>query len=426
MKCTRCGREFEGNFCPNCGLRPEISAPTCPECGSDHLPGDRFCANCGHCFDAAQPVPYVADGAGGAQPVPPSSPATEKKQSFFTAERLNKAFALSRYLPAALFALFALLLFAFFAAPVAVMPGGELMGETIAAESYGNVYSMMREFPSLTGSMTALIVFAALALALAAVCVAQYFAPPLKGRAFSVRGKTLSLETVLNAAACLMLFLFFLVGCIVCGTVAKEDGGMGAVKAGACPVLLIVFGLIFLVLCAGIPAARHFLPKKFPALQSAAQAERTVRDETRAKQEQERAAYCETHAAPLPPEPVEKPARLRKEPGLKTVESYIRFKRGVWLIFPLLIAFILIPFFWDYPKLSWLFIGLWVLDALFVLLYILFALVFPVKKYSDKKIKHSRGANALGIFWLIAAASVDIIAIVEYIMYPPEKIGEYI
>lgn len=33
------------------------------------------------------------------------------------------------------------------------MPGGEVMGERIPSESYGNVYSMMKDFPSLSGSI---------------------------------------------------------------------------------------------------------------------------------------------------------------------------------------------------------------------------------------------------------------------------------
>lgn len=45
MKCSHCGTESNGNFCPTCGtsLRPG----DCPECGANLVPAARFCTRCG-------------------------------------------------------------------------------------------------------------------------------------------------------------------------------------------------------------------------------------------------------------------------------------------------------------------------------------------------------------------------------------------
>ena len=52
MKCTNCGQEFAGNFCPNCGT-PAPKKEFCPQCGNERPAGARFCARCGHRFAAA-------------------------------------------------------------------------------------------------------------------------------------------------------------------------------------------------------------------------------------------------------------------------------------------------------------------------------------------------------------------------------------
>lgn len=45
MKCSHCGTESDGNFCPTCGtsLRPR----DCSECGANLVPAARFCTRCG-------------------------------------------------------------------------------------------------------------------------------------------------------------------------------------------------------------------------------------------------------------------------------------------------------------------------------------------------------------------------------------------
>lgn len=48
-KCTKCGTEFEGNFCPSCGTPYQVKM-FCPRCGREVAPDQRFCAGCGAQF----------------------------------------------------------------------------------------------------------------------------------------------------------------------------------------------------------------------------------------------------------------------------------------------------------------------------------------------------------------------------------------
>ncbi len=46
-KCTKCGAEFESNFCPECGTPAESGVHRCPWCGAEVAEGKKFCGNCG-------------------------------------------------------------------------------------------------------------------------------------------------------------------------------------------------------------------------------------------------------------------------------------------------------------------------------------------------------------------------------------------
>lgn len=48
-KCFKCGAEFEGNFCPECGAKYE-ETKICPQCGEQLDGSVKFCNHCGHSF----------------------------------------------------------------------------------------------------------------------------------------------------------------------------------------------------------------------------------------------------------------------------------------------------------------------------------------------------------------------------------------
>lgn len=51
MFCQNCGTEYEGNFCPNCGLKNnESQINRCPNCGAERINNSAFCGVCGHNF----------------------------------------------------------------------------------------------------------------------------------------------------------------------------------------------------------------------------------------------------------------------------------------------------------------------------------------------------------------------------------------
>ncbi len=45
-KCSKCGHEFEGKFCPECGEK-FVDDTLCPRCGTKHEPNVKFCPECG-------------------------------------------------------------------------------------------------------------------------------------------------------------------------------------------------------------------------------------------------------------------------------------------------------------------------------------------------------------------------------------------
>lgn len=50
MICKNCGKEFEGNFCPECGMQAGLQYTSCPKCGKERADGEKFCSGCGYCF----------------------------------------------------------------------------------------------------------------------------------------------------------------------------------------------------------------------------------------------------------------------------------------------------------------------------------------------------------------------------------------
>ena len=52
MICNKCGKEFDGKFCPNCGTPVEEQKnKVCPNCGQERVADGKFCVNCGYDFE---------------------------------------------------------------------------------------------------------------------------------------------------------------------------------------------------------------------------------------------------------------------------------------------------------------------------------------------------------------------------------------
>ena len=66
MKCSNCGTEFDGKFCPECGKPAQSTKVSCSNCGTEFE--GNFCPSCGHSAqNTAQPV--------AANTIPPAQPA---------------------------------------------------------------------------------------------------------------------------------------------------------------------------------------------------------------------------------------------------------------------------------------------------------------------------------------------------------------
>ena len=153
-KCKNCGTEFEGNFCPKCGTASE-APKVCPKCNSQLYEGARYCSKCGYDLLGGASV-YAKKSA------PTAHTASVTKVSG-TVQKLLK------YLPTALFALWAVLLWAFYAAPV-------MKGDGFFVQN-ANLYQVVKDemFVDLHPVCYALIAFAAISCAYALVLVILRF-----------------------------------------------------------------------------------------------------------------------------------------------------------------------------------------------------------------------------------------------------------
>lgn len=56
MQCKKCGAQYEGNFCPQCGTPAEEKMRVCPVCGKERGEDERFCKGCGYDFGRETPA----------------------------------------------------------------------------------------------------------------------------------------------------------------------------------------------------------------------------------------------------------------------------------------------------------------------------------------------------------------------------------
>ena len=131
-------------------------------------------------------------------------------------------------------------------------PSIEIMGEKIPAENLGNMYAAysgkILEVP-LKGCAVAALLFAALSLPFAGLYCCC-LAPCVGRKKVDLSFAKVDLVTIFDVASLALYLVFLILGSVAAGMTASADGGLGLIKAGACPVLIIVFSIVFGIVCA--------------------------------------------------------------------------------------------------------------------------------------------------------------------------------
>lgn len=234
-KCTNCGHEFEGNFCPNCGAKYE----------GEHIGAMEA--------DVSQPV----------QPVQPAQPAAQHTQA---PKIVKKLYAHMPKLISVLFAVFAVLMLICFAGGVQKSDLGEEFGGTpesvysyISSSDASAEEELEEEFSAFAAAddedsfgedsdatlknvCAALVAFGVIAVVFAAFGLAVAFWVPLSAVKFHIGDRTLKLSHIVNIISYTLVFVIFLLGCILCANAGDE---LGLAEPGAAPICIIFFSLLF-------------------------------------------------------------------------------------------------------------------------------------------------------------------------------------
>lgn len=238
--CKRCGTEFEGNFCHECGQK-WTDSDICPQCGSELNGNVKFCSECGRRIDGEKEV---------------SARSKIKKGGRSYAVSIHK---ILRLLPLALSVIFVVLLPLLYIAPLAY--SNEMLG---AAESV-NVYSLDEDF---YGVSVAYVVFMVLAGVLL-LCLSKS-----KGKKYvklfgNVR---LSVVELVSLSAVVLIYLpCLIISAVAMSKVAELNemlggGLMDVLFVGAAPKAVLSFAVIFTVLAVGGVTAKVLLEKAYPEL----------------------------------------------------------------------------------------------------------------------------------------------------------------
>lgn len=149
-----------------------------------------------------------------------------------------------KYLPACLFALYALLIFFFSLAPVITIPDFPMQ---VFPKS---VYELLGVESPLRGTAGAVVAFAVISLVASFLGIAL-LDTPFFDLARAVKGNSVKIARfIFKFVPCLFYFIFFILACVMFGKVAEikaQIGLEGFATTGACPILLLVFTLLFAI-----------------------------------------------------------------------------------------------------------------------------------------------------------------------------------
>lgn len=249
--CKRCGTEFEGKFCPECGQKwTDVNA--CPRCGNELSGSVKFCPECG-C-----PIEHEKDNEFDAIE-------REKKSAQNSIELSKRIYGILKYVPMALALLFAVLLPLLYIAPI--VEANEMLG----AENI-NIYSLDEDF---FGVSVAFLALMCLAFLLAAVLLFIYLNKEKRQSHIIIFGRLrIYIGDLVALSAIVLIYLpCLIISAVAMGQAAELNelvgGGLvDVVYAGAAPKAVLSFAVIFSVFAVSSDVARILLGKANPELLS--------------------------------------------------------------------------------------------------------------------------------------------------------------
>ena len=279
-KCLKCGNEFEGNFCPECGERYQEDK-VCPKCGTTLKGNVKFCTNCGYSFIAGD---NKKEEKKEVTPVVKENNVVKVEKPSMAPEKAKKIYNILSNLFSILFMVVSVLMLIFFFTPVAVSPGGELFGETIPSESYGSVFEIFNyEGLSLFGFLIFLMVLGLASLILAIVTLAFKLSSNLRDRTKVVGSRVVYIRDLLSGIGYVLFFIMFIISCVILIQISSEDGGMGIINAGPSPILILVFSLLSCIVAIICVVGCRYLSKQDSSLNKAKKVEDATAESEAAK-----------------------------------------------------------------------------------------------------------------------------------------------
>ena len=254
-KCANCGTEFESKFCPECGTpAPKNGKHKCANCGTEFE--SKFCPECGTpAGQSKAPAPRVEQ----ATPAPPSPPAAPTANVWNMPSRAGEtAYGILTHVPAVLLMLFGILMPLLFIAPV--VKSLFLIGNN---SLYGAAY--LGTLPTMSGVRISMLTVGFLTLAVGIATAVLKFATPLKNKYIILGDKPYFWHELTAYSSLPLYFVMFILACVTMSKISSADkalGGFGLIKAGAEPVTVLVFSLLWLLFAAGTYAALILLVKR--------------------------------------------------------------------------------------------------------------------------------------------------------------------